>query len=226
MKFFATLAICWAALGSAAWAQPATFTFHGDVEFENIETAHFFGSDSLQGAFSGSFKIDLSAPAIYELGIASSYEFSTLKFNIGPRSFGYLGDADLGHLLIVGDNDQNDAITFYTSTEHEIENNTVQVSKLFFASGIGDLLDGTGLSVVPKFSGLDLGETSHGLLYTSLGDNYSYMSNLSLERSETVFPDRIATVPEPGTWLLMILGFSIVAWSIRCRRCSTRISVG
>lgn len=189
MKALLALAATVSAFAIAPAAQAATF-FPGDDEFR-VSGDGTTGTDPLSAAFS-------------RIGLSGSGSDSFV-FRIGPETDG-------GDIIGLG---SGSVTTSFTGARDRLVFNSVTFSNgvstfdvvIVPTTSNGSVSGFSGsLNDVPIFSGLT----------NSLTVNYTASRNSSFSGTLTFTPT--AAIPEPSTWLMMILGFAAVGFSMRRRK--------
>jgi hypothetical protein len=96
-----------------------------------------------------------------------------------------------------------------------IDNLEANIDNLAWVSTWGGVCGGTfpcGTKVAENF------EISTGGLYASEGDTSAYVLDWAVGSQFTNYAFRVAAVPEPGTWAMMLVGFGAVGMAMRRRR--------
>jgi|GEM_PF-4624626 len=215
-KLFAAISMVFA-FGTAASAQTQTFSLNAELTYSDLATAAVFGSTELTGTLTGQFSFDLSAPVVGTGGNAiaetASYEFISLTFNIGNQVLNFTSDAAVGRVLEVsnafgGGTDQVQLSGPETVSLAGTDRTTALF--VFDISGFG-LFDSTSLTSVALAADpapeVNIFGSSGGVLVLDGFEQF-------VEFEEAT----IRAVPEPATWLMMIIGFAGVGFAAKRRR--------
>jgi len=204
-------------LGTVANAQAQTFTFEGDAVFGNLSQAQLFGVNDLTSTFSGQVDFDLGAPGQVQVATPTagftSYAYTSLVLTLGTETFIYTGNQSQGNIVGLGflgvggpdllNFNAGDDISFFVGTITNIGLNFNLPP---------NSISGQTLDQVSAFADVPLFATSGAINFTNgnIPSGRVELENLTLSQ--------VSTVPEPATWLMMIIGFAGVGLASRHRR--------
>lgn len=182
-------------IGAAALAG-ALFTGAANAQtFEITGTATNFDTDAVSSftatvSFEDSVSDDDSVPG------QSAYDYSSLTFTLGTDVFNFAA-AFANSVTVVDDEFFGDSVT--------VDANNDAFDSLFITGFGFDAFTGTALSNITNLGSLDVTGSS----FTSGGGDFYELSNIRASA--------VSAVPEPATWLMMVLGFGLVGFARKRR---------
>jgi hypothetical protein len=234
-------------VSSASLAQTQTFNFSGVVDYQTAANASVFGFDAgTVGRFTASLVFDNSQTssdatlfAMNPVGdTAAQYRYESFSLNIGNVSYSHTGPADLGFgvsdaVLIIDratDSGSADQLTTVGNSDVAVSPNLRIDATSFSSSGPFDRFSGAEASLFTQDIYNTLPEVvfgGGGLVLFSTFDvfgNQIFMSDplgdalSTIRLSEIQITSVTSAIPEPATWLMMIIGFAGVGLMIKRRR--------
>ncbi|UTW54376.1 PEPxxWA-CTERM sorting domain-containing protein [Kordiimonas sp. SCSIO 12610] len=213
-------------IGTAVAAQNQTFRFQGEVGSifdtspESIDLINFATT------FTGQFTINIGTEAFssdrrsdssrFLIQQSSDYEFTNLTFRIGDQELSYQGNSDQGNFLRVTENESfRGGFRRSTSAQlllgEDMGLSTSGISNLFFILGSTVNLPTSSTAPSRLMEILDSPLVGTGTGFISFQDNRSVsLRNISYSL--------ISGIPEPSTWLMMIIGFAVAGLQLKRRR--------
>lgn len=97
---------------------------------------------------------------------------------------------------------------------------------LTFVTNIGDEIVIPGSSFISPSDGNQSADSTNGLFtaFAGVGETFTSVTWASSQNSFEVDNLAIAAVPEPGTWMMMMIGFGMIGATARYRRRHSRIT--
>ncbi|UTW54377.1 PEPxxWA-CTERM sorting domain-containing protein [Kordiimonas sp. SCSIO 12610] len=206
-------------LGTTANAQSQTFRFTGDVNFQNLTVASVFGFDTLVGSVDGNFTVDANPRTRVEISNSIQdlvqFEYSNLNVNIGSQSFSYTGNitGDVTTSNIVrlidrkGSNISGDFLQLIGNSDVSVGSTTITSFFVAFNSS-ADLITSAGINDIGAFTTIAPSNANPGGFGSSAG--FARFANTSISA--------VSAIPEPATWLMMIIGFAVAGLQLKRRR--------
>jgi hypothetical protein len=204
------------AFGNITNAQSQTFNFEGNVIFDNLDVANLFGfEDTRFGTYNGSFSLDLSATVLSSKGIVgggarAQYGYDSLTFSLGNQSlsatdFSFNTGKFEGLLITnLAEDRQFDALAISSTEIFSIGSETL-TSLVFGVSGT-NLINNTDATGINNFINISNSSLT-GTFQTSIGGGRLISPTIST----------VSAIPEPATWLMMIIGFAFTGLATRRR---------
>ncbi|WCL54399.1 PEPxxWA-CTERM sorting domain-containing protein [Gimibacter soli] len=214
-----------AALALGGTAEATVYQFTGTVSFGgNDPLAAAFGAvtgDSFTALLDFDDSQTIVPDAIITLSGSGSdfsytrayYDYDSFSWSLGSVSWAYNGSFFSGDWLTVldgddGTSDVSDSLRVEgTSSNHAIAGGSITQSRIESYNWDETFLTTADASAIGAWNEVAAGSNS-GQIYTTIGT--IRLSNISM----TV----LGGVPEPATWLMMIMGFGFVAVAARRRK--------
>ncbi len=203
-------------------AQAQTFNFGGQVNFNDLDEAAGFGLSSTVTDFTFSVIFDTaqSSPSGDRVGGSQSFDFESISYTIGDVTFGHSVGAVRFSDGIEGstsdDATPSDVLGITGNDNVEIGNTfTIFSTGVFFGADIPffDVLNNTSASNfnADVFNAFGPGSGMFLLFDRDpVTGNITGGDNVDLSNITLTSVGAVSAVPEPATWLMMVLGFACV----------------
>ncbi|UTW56186.1 PEPxxWA-CTERM sorting domain-containing protein [Kordiimonas sp. SCSIO 12610] len=209
--------------------QTTTFTFTGDAFFDTNEEMALFGASSTFEAFTAELIFDNNQSLADAFDVSSdpardisNYNFISLAISVGSVNY----TVNSGRVTIIDGTVSapplaGDQLAFGGSTNIALsEFSTIRASNFSFSGSAIDVFSGIGANVfnagnINSLDGSPFG--SGGIIYLTRDSSGSIIGGDILEFGNIQLSSVVTAVPEPATWLMMIVGFALTGFALRRR---------
>ena len=244
MKFYSkAMAVSLAMTVASVSAQAKTFTFVGDIDFNNVYGAGFFGvTGTTMGTFTALLELDdtltptsdgvlTNTVATSNFGYTQSiYTHAGLTWQVGDKTWTHNAGFSEGDVFLALDGNPTDyrfayrdQLTVGGESDYILTPDLTVFDSSFRAlEGSGAVLDGTGVDQLYKFNQVAAGINNGIIRFRDLSqDPQDQIVDFNLSNIRLV--EQVSGVPEPSTWLMMIIGFGLVGVASRSRKILHRV---